>query len=160
VALVDRAVADGWQDEGDGHAEGFVYTTDFEGRPVVADRLHWVVTEAIATAWTLALVSEDATSPELAARAPAYRQLFDRWVEHARTFFVDEERGSWRHELDPQGRPSSTVWSGKPDVYHAYQAMLLPRLGEVSSFVEGALHLRPEEPAGGSPDFSTRSGTV
>ena len=79
--------------------------------------------------------------------AQAYRQWFDRWVEHARAYFVDEARGSWHHELDPQGRPSSQVWEGKPDVYHAYQAMLLPRLGEVSSFVDGALHLRPEEGA-------------
>jgi mannose/cellobiose epimerase-like protein (N-acyl-D-glucosamine 2-epimerase family) len=153
-ALVDRAVADGWQEHTDEHAEGFVYTTDFEGRPVVEDRLHWVVTEAIATAWTLALVMDRAGDT---AAAQVYRQWFDRWVEHARGFFVDDAHGSWHHELDPEGRPSSQVWEGKPDVYHAYQAMLLPRLGEVTSFVDGALHLRPEEP---STDFSTRSGTV
>ncbi len=153
-ALFDRAVADGWQERTEEHAEGFVYTTDFEGRPVVEDRLHWVVTEAIATAWTLALVSEQSGDTE-AARA--YRLWFDRWVEHARTYFVDETHGSWHHELDRQGHPSRQVWEGKPDVYHAYQAMLLPRLGEVSSFVEGVVHLRPEEPPS---DFSTRSGTV
>ena len=61
-----------------------------------------------------------------------------------REYFVDETRGSWRHELDPRNRPSSHVWEGKPDVYHAYQAMLLPRLGEVSSFVDGAVRLAPE----------------
>ena len=97
--------------------EGFVYTTDFDANPVVADRLHWVVTEAIATAWTLALLADDD------AQAQAYRQWFDRWVEHAREYFVDEKHGSWRHQLDPQNRPSSHVWEGKPDVYHAYQAM-------------------------------------
>jgi mannose/cellobiose epimerase-like protein (N-acyl-D-glucosamine 2-epimerase family) len=138
-ALFDRAVEDGWQpaDAGTDHREGFVYTTDFDGNPVVADRLHWVVTEAIATAWTLALVSDDE------AQAAAYRSWFDRWVEHAREYFVDELHGSWRHELDPHNRPSSNVWEGKPDVYHAYQAMLLPRLGEVSSFVDGAVRLAP-----------------
>jgi len=123
-ALFDTAVRDGWSVDG---AEGFVYTTDFEGTPVVRDRLHWVVTEALATAWTLALVTGE----------PAYRDWYDRWIAHAATFFIDAERGSWRHELDPQNRPASTVWLGKPDVYHAYQAMLLPRLGEVSSFVQG-----------------------
>jgi mannose/cellobiose epimerase-like protein (N-acyl-D-glucosamine 2-epimerase family) len=153
-ALFARGVEDGWQERTDEHAEGFVYTTDFEGRPVVEDRLHWVVTEAIATAWTLALVMDEAGSPQ---DAQAYRLWYDRWVEHARAYFVDETRGSWHHELDPQGRPSSQVWEGKPDVYHAYQAMLLPRLGEVSSFVDGALHLRPEE---GPTDFSTRPATV
>lgn len=136
-ALFDRAVEDGWQqaDAATDQAEGFVYTTDFDANPVVADRLHWVVTEAIATAWTLAQVADDE------AEAVAYRAWFDRWVEHAREYFVDEVHGSWRHELDPKNRPSSHVWEGKPDVYHAYQAMLLPRLGEVSSFVDGARRL-------------------
>jgi len=152
-ALFDRALADGWQHAGDGHTEGFVYTTDFDAHPIVDDRLHWVVTEAIATAWTLALVTDE----KAPTRAQQYRHWFDRWMEHARTAFVDEVHGSWHHELDPQGRPSSRVWEGKPDVYHAYQAMLLPRLGEVSSFVEGVLQLRRED---GLTDFPTRSGTV
>jgi mannose/cellobiose epimerase-like protein (N-acyl-D-glucosamine 2-epimerase family) len=132
-ALFDRGLADGWQEADADHdqAEGFVYTTDFDANPVVADRLHWVVTEAIATAWTLALITGD----------DAYRAWFDRWVEHAREYFVDDAHGSWRHELDPQNRPSHNVWEGKPDVYHAYQAMLLPRLGEGSSFVDGARRL-------------------
>jgi mannose/cellobiose epimerase-like protein (N-acyl-D-glucosamine 2-epimerase family) len=132
-ALFERGVADGWQeaDAATDRTEGFVYTTDFDANPVVADRLHWVVTEAIATAWTLALLTGE----------EAYRAWFDRWVEHAREYFVDESHGSWRHELDPQNRPSHNVWEGKPDVYHAYQAMLLPRLGEVSSFVDGARRL-------------------
>ncbi|MEO8828414.1 AGE family epimerase/isomerase [Lapillicoccus sp.] len=141
TALFERAVEDGWQQSSDNISdnttdnttEGFVYTTDFDANPVVPDRLHWVVAEAIATAWTLALLTGD----------PAYRQWFDRWVEHARTYFVDEVHGSWHHELDEQNHPSSNVWEGKPDVYHAYQAMLLPRLGEVTSFVDGATRLVP-----------------
>jgi mannose/cellobiose epimerase-like protein (N-acyl-D-glucosamine 2-epimerase family) len=132
-ALFDRGVADGWQeaDAARDQTEGFVYTTDFDANPIVAERLHWVVTEAMATAWTLALVTGD----------PAYRAWFDRLAEHAREYFVDEVHGSWRHELDPQNRPSHQVWEGRPDVYHAYQAVLLPRLGEASSFVDGARRL-------------------
>ncbi|WP_344931743.1 AGE family epimerase/isomerase [Saccharopolyspora gregorii] len=41
---------------------------------------------------------------------------------------MDRELGSWRHELDEHNRPAATVWEGKPDLYHAYQATLLPRL--------------------------------
>ena len=52
--LFARAVADGWQRTG-----GFVYTTDFDGQPVVSDRLHWVVTEAIGAAAALHAVTGD-----------------------------------------------------------------------------------------------------
>ena len=35
---------------------------------------------------------------------------------------------TWRHELDPNNRPSGVTWNGKPDTYHAFQATLFPRL--------------------------------
>ncbi len=41
---------------------------------------------------------------------------------------IDRERGSWHRELDPTNPPSSAVRPGKPDLYHAFQATLLPRL--------------------------------
>lgn len=137
VALFDTALRDGWGVDG---AEGFVYTTDFDGQPVVRQRLHWVLTEALATAWTLALVTGE----------QSYRDWYDRWLTHARDHFVDSEHGSWWHELDPANRPASTVWEGKPDIYHAYQAMLLPRLGEVTSFVGAVSGLRAA-PGGAQP---------
>jgi mannose/cellobiose epimerase-like protein (N-acyl-D-glucosamine 2-epimerase family) len=123
--LFARAVADGWAVDGN---EGFVYTTDFSGRPVVRDRLHWVVAEAIASAWTL----YDATADR------RYLAWYHRWWQHARDNFVDERHGSWRHELDAGNRPASTVWVGKPDVYHAYQAAILPTLGTITSFAQAA----------------------
>lgn len=52
--LADRAVADGWAVDG---ADGFVYTTDWAGRPVVRARMHWVVCEAIAAAYALGRVT-------------------------------------------------------------------------------------------------------
>ena len=130
VALFDRAVADGWSVDG---RPGLVYTTDFDATPVVRDRLHWVVAEGMGTAWTLALVTGDA----------AYRQHFDAWAAHVEELFVDHERGSWRHELDAQNEPSQHVWEGKPDTYHAYQTMILPELGETTSFVAGVLAATP-----------------
>jgi mannose/cellobiose epimerase-like protein (N-acyl-D-glucosamine 2-epimerase family) len=119
------AVRVGWEADG---AEGFVYTTDFSGVPVVRARLHWVVAEAIAAAYAL----WDVTADE------GYRTWYTTWWDYVNRLLLDRDRGSWRHELDEQNRPAATVWQGKPDVYHAYQAALLPSLGTITSFV-GAL---------------------
>ena len=113
VALFDRAVADGWTTDG-----GFVYTTDWDGVPVVRDRLHWVVAEAISAAACL----HRHTGEERLLIA------YDDFWDHAAELFIDTGRGSWRHQLAPDGTPDDTVWSGKPDLYHAFQATLQPRL--------------------------------
>ena len=115
--LADRAWDDGW----DAERGGFVYTTDHDGRPVVADRFHWVVCEAIATA---AVLGDD----ERGRRAR----------EFAEQHLIDRERGGWRHELDPENRPAARTWQGRPDVYHALQATLIPGL-PVRASVAGAL---------------------
>ena len=67
----------------------------------------------------------------------AYRDWYAAWWGQAEARFIDREAGSWRHELDPSNQPASTVWEGKPDVYHAYQAALLPSLGPAASFAGG-----------------------
>lgn len=115
VALFERATADGWDADG---AEGFVYTTDWTGEPVVRDRMHWVAAEAAAAADTL----HRRTGEDL------YAELYARWWDHVVTYVVDHENGSWHHELSPALEPAGTVWPGKPDLYHAVQAALLPRL--------------------------------
>lgn len=113
--LFDRAVADGWHADG---APGFVYTTDWDGRPVVRERMHWVVAESIAAAAALhRRTGED-----------GYARRYAEWWAYAREHLVDRERGSWHHELDASNRPQAHVWPGKPDLYHAVQATLLPRL--------------------------------
>lgn len=121
VALYDRAVNDGWAVDGE---EGFVYTTDWTGQPVVRDRLHWVVAEAVNAATVLHRITGDA------------RYVTDGavWWDYADRCLLDRHRGSWHHELDPLNRPAGTLWPGKPDVYHAYQAALLPDLPLASSF--------------------------
>ena len=43
-----------------------------------------------------------------------------------------------RHELDDRLQPSERTWAGKPDVYHALQATLIPRL-PVTPSLAGAL---------------------
>jgi sulfoquinovose isomerase len=116
-ALADRAWADGWDTE----RGGFVYTTDAHGRHVVADRFHWVVCEAIATAAVLG-------DEERCRRARAF----------AEAHLIDDDRGGWRHELDPENRPAARTWKGRPDVYHALQATLIPGL-PIRPSVAGAL---------------------
>jgi len=121
--LFARAVADGWDD-----ARGFVYTTDFDGQPVVTDRLHWVLAEGIGAAAALHAVTG----------GEEYDRWYQRFWDFADVWFRDREHGSWRHELDEQLRPSDRTWAGKPDVYHALQATLLPRL-PVTPSLAGAL---------------------
>lgn len=116
TALFDAAVREGWHVDG---APGFVYTVDFEGRPVVRERMHWVLCEGIAAAAALATATGDATT---------YDGWYRRWWDEAAEHFVDPVGGSWWHELDADHRVSRTTWSGKPDVYHAAQATLIPRL--------------------------------
>ena len=41
---------------------------------------------------------------------------------------LDREHGGWWHELTPDMVPASSTVSGKPDLYHAYQAVLFPSL--------------------------------
>ncbi len=115
IGLFERAAADGWAVDG---ADGFVYTTDWSGRPVVRDRMHWVVAEGVA-----------------AAAALHRRTGEQRYADHARTWWayaerhlIDREHGSWHHQLDAQNQVIGTVWPGKPDLYHAVQATLIPRL--------------------------------
>ncbi|MPQ98715.1 AGE family epimerase/isomerase [Modestobacter sp. I12A-02628] len=127
--LFDAAVTDGWDADG---ATGLVYTVDWTGTPVVHERMHWVAAEATATAATLfAVTGED-----------RYARWYADWWAWIEEHLVDREQGSWRHELDRHNRPSSTVWAGKPDAYHAVQAVVLPRRPLAVS-VAGALTRTP-----------------
>ncbi|RZU32154.1 AGE family epimerase/isomerase [Blastococcus saxobsidens] len=112
-SLFDAAVEVGWAPDGE---PGFVYTLDWSDRPVVASRLHWVLTEAIGAAGALVRRTGE----------PGYERWYRTFWDEAVTRFVDRDRGSWVHEL-PVG-DADAVWTGKPDVYHAYQATLLPQL--------------------------------
>jgi sulfoquinovose isomerase len=113
--LFDRAVTDGWAVDG---ADGFLYTTDWDGTPVVRDRLHWVLAEAIAAAAALRARTGDDRYAELAAT----------WWAYAERYLFDRTHGSWHHQLDADNHVIDTVWPGKPDLYHAVQATVIPRL--------------------------------
>ncbi|SKC42864.1 AGE family epimerase/isomerase [Krasilnikoviella flava] len=127
--LFERAVADGW----DGPQGGFVYTTDWSGKPVEARRFHWVAAEAAAAADVLHRTTGEARFGELA----------DQWWGWIDVHLVDHDRGSWFHELDADNVPSGRTWIGKPDVYHAAQAVILPDLPLTGSFAASAREAGP-----------------
>lgn len=113
--LYSRAITDGWVKSEHG-VRGFVYTTGWDGTPVVETRMHWVVAEAISTAAALFHATGD----------NFYATDYEAWIGHAQENFLDVELGSWHHELDTHNQPAAEVWPGKPDIYHALGAMLVP----------------------------------
>ena len=108
TALYDRALADGWTDEGVG---GIVYTLDPAGGVAAPQRMHWVVCEAASAARVLAEVVDPSRAEDMAldfARAIA-------WADsHARAGV-----GRWIHEIAPDGSVSMLVWEGRPDALTA-----------------------------------------
>ncbi len=115
TALFDTAVADAWQR--DGHP-GLIYTVDAEGQPVVTARMHWVACEAVLAADALHRRTGEERFAAIAAR----------WWDEIDRYFLDRDGGGWWQELAPDMTPATSTWSGKPDLYHCYQAVLLPSL--------------------------------
>lgn len=112
-ALYCRAVEDAWNADG---APGIVYTTDWMGKPVVHDRMHWTLAEAINTSSVLFHVT----------KKQRYADDFAQFLEYLDTKVLDHEHGSWYHQLDEHNQLMGTVWPGKSDIYHALQATLIP----------------------------------
>jgi sulfoquinovose isomerase len=115
TALFDTAVTDA--ENRDGHP-GLIYTIDEGGQPVMTARLHWVACEAVLAADAL----HRRTGHERFAAAAS------RWWDEIDRYFIDRKGGGWWQELTPDMTPASSIWSGKPDVYHSYQALLFPSL--------------------------------
>lgn len=113
TGLFRAAVTVGWAADG---RPGFPYTLHAD-QPVVRSRMHWVVAEAIGAAAALHARFGD----------PSYEAWYRALWGHAGRF-IDAERGSWHHELDPDLEVAAWTWGGKPDLYHAVQATLLPQL--------------------------------
>lgn len=115
IELFSISTTVGWAADG---RPGFVYTLDWDDQPVVTARMHWVITEAIAAAAIL----HERTGGQ------GYEEWYRTFWDHAATAFIDGERGSWHHELTAGLTPATGTWAGKPDLYHAVQATLLPQL--------------------------------
>lgn len=111
--LFNRAIEDAWNADG---APGITYTTDWEGKPVVHDRMHWTLAEAINTSAVLYRT----TGKE------KYAQDYTMFLEYLEEKVRDHVNGSWFHQLDGNNEVLGTVWPGKSDIYHALQATLIP----------------------------------
>jgi sulfoquinovose isomerase len=109
--LIEQALQDAWLPAG-----GFAYTLTFAGQVDVAARFWWPVTEAIGA--VAALIKLDHRAGDEAW----YRRL---WT-FADAHFIDHVQGGWFPEIDAGGRVTSTIFAGKPDIYHALQTCLFP----------------------------------
>ncbi|MDT4996207.1 MAG: hypothetical protein QOD45_275 [Pseudonocardiales bacterium] len=132
-SLYDTAVHDGWAPDG---VAGFIYTSDFDGTAITRARMHWVVTEALGAAASLYQVTGE----------QRYADDHKRWWDFAVNHLIDHDRGSWHAELDDQLRPAHGTWQGKPDVYHAVQATLIPRLPLTPMFAAALRLTLPASP--------------
>ncbi|MCL3816914.1 AGE family epimerase/isomerase [Aeromicrobium wangtongii] len=113
-ALFAQAVRDTVEDD----TPGLAYTTDWHGVPVVHERFHWVMSEAVMAAEALHAFTG----------SPLHAGLASRWWAEIDEYFVDAATGAWHHELTPAMTQSSRTWRGKPDAYHAFNALTLPDL--------------------------------
>lgn len=111
-ALTERALSDAW----DHQRGGLAYTLHFGGAVDNTARYWWPVTEAIGA--VAALIKADPQPGD----EVWYRRLWDFAVAH----LIDHDRGGWFPELGVDDRPSDRQFAGKPDIYHALQADLLP----------------------------------
>lgn len=112
--LFTAGIQHGWHVDG---APGLVYTHDLEGVPVVHQRIHWSIAEAASAASAFLKRTGDERYESL------YRILWDYIARN----LIDQQHGSWWHELDTGNRPDHQIWKGKPDLYHALQCTLIPR---------------------------------
>lgn len=112
-ALFRRAVEDAWNADG---APGVCYTTGWDGVPIVHERMHWTLAEAINTAAVLYRVT----------KKEEYADAYAEFMEYLDEKVLDHVNGSWFHQLDRNNKVSGTVWPGKCDIYHALQATLIP----------------------------------
>ncbi|TGB07306.1 AGE family epimerase/isomerase [Streptomyces sp. MZ04] len=71
-------------------------------------------------------------------RAPAYERWYRTFWGYAERRMVDRTSGSWWHELDEHGQPAFTIWDGKPDLYHVFQATLFARAPQHQGLAEAA----------------------
>ena len=125
--LFRSAVTRGW----DAVQGGFYYTLDFSNRPALAHKIWWPVTEAIGAAAFLNALKPDRFYEDW------YRKLWDFSATH----FIDPANGGWYPELGDGLKPVDLFFTGKPDIYHALQACLIPLFpatGSLMRAVQGA----------------------
>jgi sulfoquinovose isomerase len=119
--LFERAVSDGW----DLAQHGFAYTVDWDGHAVAQQRLHWPLAEAVGAARYLYAATGN----------PTYAHWYEQFWQLADSDYIDDDHGSWWHELDTAGHPATTIWAGKGDLYHSLQATLFGQVAPAPTLV-------------------------
>lgn len=123
--LFARAVAEGW----DAQRGGFYYTLEWSGAPRVRDRLWWPACEGVGAAALLGALDGGVLYESW------YRRIWSFCARH----FIDRRHGGWRMQLDDSLRPVEGYFVGKPDLYHAVQACLIPLYPANGSLTRGVL---------------------
>lgn len=123
--LYNRGIEDAWNVDG---APGIVYTTDWDGKPVVHDRMHWTLAEAINTSAVLYRITGK----------NKYSEDYAMFMQYLDETVLDHVNGSWFHQLDEHNQLIGSVWPGKSDLYHALQCTLIPYL-DVSRSITAAV---------------------
>ncbi|MBN9022901.1 MAG: AGE family epimerase/isomerase [Rhizobiales bacterium] len=119
-ALFAKATSAGW----DAERGGFLYTLGWDGAPHHRNRLWWPAAEGVGAAAFLNAI--DGT--------PDYEAWYRRIWDFIAAELIDADFGGWRTE--PAGDPKP-LFSGKPDIYHALQACLIPLLPTTGSITRG-----------------------
>lgn len=143
LGMFETARQDGWRPDGE---PGFAYTVDFDGEPVLTDRYQWVVCEAICATVSMRRAALDDGAGHGAVEV--YSHCYRSWLDYLHDYMLLEP-GILRRSLSEEGEEDSALHTSRPDIYHALQALLLPRLPlwpPFASAISRGLLDRPEEP--------------
>ncbi len=121
--LFRSSVTLGWDKE---HG-GFFYTLDWQNKPALKQKLWWPAAEGLGAAAFLCAHDSD----------PFYEEWYRRIWGFCNTHFIDHNQGGWHHELGADLKPIKGFFTGKPDIYHALQACLIPLFPATGSLTKG-----------------------
>lgn len=116
--IFERARVDSWKRDGN---PGFIQTIDFNGVPVDTQRQFWVPLQAIQAA-----VALYRTTQNMGGRSgdlEHYEHCYHSWLDYVAESVFEPTGISHYHPPEQQRRPR-----GHEGIYHAFQAMLAPRL--------------------------------
>jgi sulfoquinovose isomerase len=99
------------------HAKGgFYYTLDWQNNPALAQKIWWPATEGIGAAAFICAHNND----------PYFKTWYEKIWNFTTLHLIDHKNGGWHAELDEDLQPIQAFFNGKPDIYHALQACLIP----------------------------------
>jgi mannose/cellobiose epimerase-like protein (N-acyl-D-glucosamine 2-epimerase family) len=111
--LFVQAMSLGW----DKQLGGFFYTLDWIDKPAKTNKLWWPMCEAAGAAHFI-----NQHLPADPFYEDSYRLIWSTIANR----FIDHTNGGWHEELTEDLAPAHTLFPGKGDIYHAFQACLIP----------------------------------